>query len=108
MTAWPPYAAGRIGCRIACGLSVTPRPSGLAHVLRESCVTRAGRRRLVRRAPRDLVAGAASRFVRFFRADHDDRLVVERRHAVDDALRTRRGLAAHDADGLELVDAFGE
>ena len=43
-----------------------------------------------------------------FGADHDDRLVVEGRDAVDDALSSRRRLAADDADRFELVDLLRE
>ncbi len=50
----------------------------------------------------------AARLVGLLRSDHDDRLVVEGRDPVHDALRARRGLAAHDADRLQLVDALRE
>src|SRR5207247_5108931 len=59
-------------------------------------------------ATRDFVAGAAASLVRLFRADDDDRVVVERGDAVDDPLRARRRFAADDADRLQLLDALGE
>src|SRR5256885_1201149 len=54
------------------------------------------------------MAGATARFVRLLRPDDDDRIVPVGRNAVDDPLRTRRRLAAHDADRLQLVDALGQ
>src|SRR6266851_407103 len=66
------------------------------------------RARFRRRPPRHFVARATARLVGLLRADDDDRLVVEGRDPVHDALRARRGLAADDADRLELVDALRE
>src|SRR5438067_7063943 len=60
------------------------------------------------RAPRDGVTRPAARLVGLLGADDDDRVVEVRGHAVHDALGARRGLAADDADRLELVDALRE
>src|SRR3990170_3804097 len=84
--------------------SGTARLSGAwAAMVPRACPRRGGRG-----ASRHLVAAPAARLVRLFRADHDDRLVVEGRDAVDDALGSRRRLAADDADGLELVHFLRE
>src|SRR6266850_745604 len=66
------------------------------------------RARLRRGSSWNLVAGTTPRLVGLLRADDDDRLVVEGGDAVHDALRSSRGLAADDADRLELVDALRE
>src|SRR5688500_1190803 len=66
------------------------------------------RARRGRRSSWHFVATATARLVCLFRADDDDRLVVEGGDAVHDALRSGRGLAADDADRLELVDLLRE
>src|SRR5260221_12060173 len=66
----------------------------------------ASRRSCGHAAPWHGVACTATRLVGLLGADDDDRIVEVGRHAVDDPLRAGRGLAAHDADRLELVDAL--
>ena len=55
-----------------------------------------------------LEAGAAARLVRVERANLDRLAAERRRAAIDEPLRHRRRAAAAVADGLELVDEFGD
>ena len=48
-----------------------------------------------------------ARFVHFACADENNRVVIFGGSAIDQALRARRWLAAHDADGGQFVDMFG-